>query len=182
MCLRPSIRLMQSSNSPAPTGSITFCSVRGRIPCCAICSAVYRPKWPRKRRVRSRLFDRLALGTPAARHRQTKHPKARNICRLEHDPEKHPPPGLDPGYRFAAFAKPASAREGRSDKIMLHQNLRASIDSTRRDCALSSACDRAPIPAGRVAAQCDINAGTGMDCRILRVTPPSMNSRSREWP
>jgi len=37
----------------------------------------------------------------------------------KHDPEKACP-GLDPGwYRFPAFAKPASAGEGRSEKIML---------------------------------------------------------------
>jgi hypothetical protein len=33
-----------------------------------------------------------------------------------------------------------------------------------------------------VAGQCDINTGTGIDLRMLRVTPPRMNSRKREWP
>jgi hypothetical protein len=33
------------------------------------------------------------------------------------------------GSRFPAFAKPASAGEGRSEKIMLHQKDRAPIDS-----------------------------------------------------
>ena len=32
------------------------------------------------------------------------------------------------------------------------------------------------------AGQCDINTGTGIDLRMLRVTPPRMNSRNREWP
>jgi hypothetical protein len=35
------------------------------------------------------------------------------------------------GYRFPAFAKPASAGEGRSEKIMLNQNARAGFDSIK---------------------------------------------------
>ena len=31
-------------------------------------------------------------------------------------------------------------------------------------------------------AQCDIRTGTGIEARMLRVTPPRMNSRKREWP
>jgi len=36
--------------------------------------------------------------------------------------------------------------------------------------------------AGGCVAQCDISTGTCIDFRILRVTPPRMNSRSRECP
>jgi hypothetical protein len=35
-----------------------------------------------------------------------------------HDPEKHVLDLIGDGNRFPAFAKPASAGEGRSDKIM----------------------------------------------------------------
>jgi hypothetical protein len=35
-----------------------------------------------------------------------------------HDPEKHVLDSIGDGNRFPAFAKPASAGEGRSDKIM----------------------------------------------------------------
>jgi hypothetical protein len=31
-------------------------------------------------------------------------------------------------------------------------------------------------------AQCDINTGAVIDRKMLRVTPPSKNSRKREWP
>jgi len=31
-------------------------------------------------------------------------------------------------------------------------------------------------------AQCDINTGAVIDRKMLRVTPPSTNSRKREWP
>jgi hypothetical protein len=30
--------------------------------------------------------------------------------------------------------------------------------------------------------QCDISTGTVIDRKMLRVTPPRMNSRKREWP
>jgi hypothetical protein len=40
-----------------------------------------------------------------------------------HDPEKHVLDLIGDASRFAAFAKPASAGEGRSEKIMRNENI-----------------------------------------------------------
>ena len=47
--------------------------------------------------------------------------------------------------------------------------------------AVLVAADRS-VPERRFEAQCDIRTGTVMAPSMLRVTPPQMNSRSREWP
>ncbi len=49
------------------------------------------------------------------------------------------------GPRFAAFAKPASAGEGRSEEIMLNQNRRAPTDSIRSDQDLPADLERQRI-------------------------------------
>jgi hypothetical protein len=41
-----------------------------------------------------------------------------------HDPEKHVPDLIRDGNRFPAFAKPASAGEGKSEKIMRNLNMK----------------------------------------------------------
>ena len=49
------------------------------------------------------------------------------------------------GSRFPAFAKPASAGEARSDRIMLHQDNRATTDAAQSSDGLSAECNRQRI-------------------------------------
>jgi len=47
------------------------------------------------------------------------------MARQAHDPKKHVLDLIGDGHRFPAFAKPASAGEARSEKIMRQKDLHA---------------------------------------------------------
>ena len=81
--------------------------------------------------------------------------------------------------------------------VRSHQTLpgvsgnRAIAHAARAACARCCRCagarsrraDRSPTDGAiKHATQCDISTGTVIDRKMLRVTPPSTNSRSREWP
>ena len=130
---------------------------------------------------------KLFSGVPASRQRH--HAQERRHWLGARDIETH--------YRNARWAKsgsncclagarplPSGCPLSSSAKSMLNRVSRPvrlrSLAGTPAPAAPEAMADAAGLAPTIQPAQCDISVGTIIDCRMLRVTPPSTNSRKRE--